>query len=53
MSKAEPGKVITSDVVKRILEGQPQFIFKSLGAANLKGFEDSNEIFDLTTIILP
>ena len=42
--RAEPGQVLVSRVVMELCEGKT-FEFASLGAVQLKGFDDTVELF--------
>jgi adenylate cyclase len=45
--RAEPGQVLVSRVVRELCEGKT-FAFTSLGAVQLKGFDEAVELFEVT-----
>jgi adenylate cyclase len=44
--RAEPGQVLVSRVVRELCEGKT-FQFSSLGAVQLKGFDEAVELFEV------
>jgi adenylate cyclase len=45
-NRAEPGEILTSDVVRQLVAGKG-FLFADRGEAELRGFEDAVRIFEV------
>ena len=50
--RADPGSILVADVVRQLCEGKT-FAFTSLGAVQLKGFDDAVELYEVTVEVTP
>ena len=50
--RAEPGKVLVTNVVRELCAGKT-FQFASIGSASMKGFDDAIELYEVTAEVRP